>query len=270
MRGVSRASLAELRERLAATLPDGAPDAQQAGDELFAVVRLLDAEHGLRRALADPSKPGEEKSALARQLLHGRVSPVVEDLVAGAAAEHWASPGDFADAIEQLAIEAFTIAVQYDGKLDDLEDDLFRFARVVASNPSLRTALTGPADTNAKRSLLANLLMGKVSSPSLSLITQVLTHPRGRSPQAVLDLCAGIAARRREQLIAVVRVPAELTSRQRQRLARTLSEAYGRGVHLNVVLDRTVIGGVSVQIGDELIDGTAASRLAEVRRKLAG
>jgi F-type H+-transporting ATPase subunit delta len=118
--------------------------------------------------------------------------------------------------------------------------------------------------------LLSNLLSGKVSSPALSLIAQVLTHPRGRSPQAVLDQCAGIAARRREQLIAVVRVPAELTSQQRQRLARTLSEAYGRGVHLNIVLDRTVIGGMSVQVGDELIDGTAASRLAEVRRKLAG
>lgn len=269
MRGVSRTSLAGLEERLSATLPD-APVAQQAGDEMFAVVRLLDAEHGLRRALADPAKPGEEKSALARQLLHGHLAPVVEDLVVGAAAAHWASPGDFTDAIEQLAIEAFTMTAQYDSKLDDLEDDLFRFARVVSGNPSLRTALTGPADADAKRSLLANLLSGKVSSPSLSLITQVLTHPRGRSPQAVLDLCAGIAARRREQLIAVVRVSAELTSQQRQRLARTLSEAYGRGIHLNVVLDRTVIGGMSVQIGDELIDGTAASRLAEVRRKLAG
>jgi F-type H+-transporting ATPase subunit delta len=269
MRGPSRASYAELTERLEAALP-GAPIAQQTGDELFAVVRLLDSEHGLRRALADPAKPGEEKSELARRLLHGRVSPTVEDLVAEAAAAQWASPGDFADAIEQLAVEAFAMTAQYDGKLDDLEDDLFRFARVVSGQPSLRTALTGPADVDAKRSLLTNLLSGKVSSPSLSLITQVLTHPRGRQPQAVLDLCAGIAARRREQLIAVVRVATELTPEQRQRLARTLSAAYGKGVHLNVVLDPAVIGGMSVQIGDELIDGTASSRLAEVRRKLAG
>ena len=98
----------------------------------------------------------------------------------------------------------------------------------------------------------------------------MLTHPRGRSPQAVLDLAAGIAARRREQLIAVVRVATELTAAQRQRLADTLTAAYGQGIHLNVVHDPAVIGGVSVQIGDELIDGTAASRLAVVRRKLAG
>jgi F-type H+-transporting ATPase subunit delta len=277
MRGASRASYAELRERLSGALTGGksaaarrAATAEKTGDELFAVVRLLDSEHGLRRALADPTKPSQEKAAVAKRLLHGKVSAATEKLVAEAVAARWGSSGDLADALEQLAIEAFTIAAQLGGTLDDLEDDLFRFARVVSGQPGLRTALVGPADADAKRSLLENLLSDKVSAPALSLITQVLTHPRGRSPQAVLDLCAGIAARRREQLIAVVRVATELTAEQRSRLATTLAAAYGQEMHLNVVLDPSVIGGVSVQIGDELIDGTAASRLAEVRRRLAG
>jgi F-type H+-transporting ATPase subunit delta len=269
MRGASRASYAELRDRLAPAIPSAAI-AERTGDELFAVVRLLDSEHGLRRALADPTKLSREKAAVARRLLHGKVSETTENLVADAAAARWASPGDMADAVERLAIEALTLSAQLDGTLDNLEDDLFRFARVVSAQPGLRSALIGPAGTDAKRSLLANLLSGKVSSPSLSLITQVLTHPRGRSPQAVLDLCASIAAHRREQLIAVVRVATELTAQQRSRLAESLAAAYGRGIHLNVVHDPAVIGGVSVQIGDELIDGTAASRLAAVRRKLAG
>jgi F-type H+-transporting ATPase subunit delta len=239
------------------------------GDELFAVVRLLDSEHGLRRALADTTKPSQEKAGVARRLLHGKVSEQTEDLIAEAGAARWASPGDLADAIEQLAIEAYTLAAQLDGSLDDLEDDLFRFARVVSGQPDLRWALVGAAPAGAKGNLVSNLLEGKVSSQSLSLITQVLTHPRGRSPQAALDLCAGIAAKRREQLIAVVRVATELTAEQRQRLASTLTEAYGRGIHLNVLHDPAVIGGMSVQIGDELIDGTAASRLARVRRRLA-
>jgi F-type H+-transporting ATPase subunit delta len=279
MRGASRASLAELTEQLDAAIPPPATSrpaparaatADKVGDELFAVVRLLDSEHGLRRALADTTKPAEEKEAVVRRLLHGQVSAETEDLVAAAAAARWASPGDLADAIEQLAIEALTLAAQLGGTLDDLEDDLFRFGRLVSGQPSLREALIGPAPTEAKRSLLTDLLGGKVSEPSLSLITQVLTHPRGRSPQAVLDLCASIAARRREQLIAEVRVATELTAEQRRRLAAALTEAYGQGIHLNVVHDPTVIGGVSVKIGDELIDGTAASRLAEVRGKLAG
>jgi F-type H+-transporting ATPase subunit delta len=269
MRGASRASYAELRERLDSALP-GPVLADMVGDELFAVVRLLDSEHGLRRALADTTKPSPEKAAVARRLLHGKVSEQTEDLVAEAAAARWASPGDLADAIERLAIEAYALAAQLDGTLDNLEDDLFRFSRVVSGQPGLRSALIGPAPVGAKGDLVNNLLEGKVSSPSLSLISQVLTHPRGRSPQAALDLCAGIAARRREQLIAVVRVATELTAEQRRRLASTLTEAYGRAIHLNVVHDPAVIGGVSVEIGDELIDGTAVSRLAAVRRRLGG
>jgi F-type H+-transporting ATPase subunit delta len=269
MRGASRASYAGLRDKLAATAP-GAPIAAQVGDELFAVSRLLDSEHGLRRALADPAKPGEEKAALITRLLRGRVSQATSDLMADAAASRWASPGDMADAVEQLAIEALALAAQFDGTLDDLEDDLFRFGRVVSASPRLRSAMTGSAAVAARQGLLQDLLATKVSPASLSLITQVLTHPRGRSPQAVLDLCASIAARRREQLIAVVHVATELTPAQRQRLGRALSAAHGKGIHLNVVLDPEVVGGMSVQIGDELIDGTASSRLAEVRRRLAG
>lgn len=269
MRGASRASYTGLRDRLATTIP-GAPIAAQVGDELFAVTRLLDSEHGLRRALADGSKPGPEKAALITRLLRGRVSQATSDLVAEAAAARWATSGDLADAVEQLAIESLTLAAQYDGTLDDLEDDLFRFARVVSGQPRLRSALVGPAGEPAKQGLLQDLLATKVGAPSLGLITQVLTHPRGRSPQVVLDLCASIAAHRREQLIAVVRVATELTPAQRQRLATALTNAYGRGIHLNVVLDPEIIGGMSVQVGDELIDGTAASRLAEVRRRLAG
>jgi F-type H+-transporting ATPase subunit delta len=269
MRGASRASYAELRDRLAAVAV-GPATSEQIGDQLFAVVRLLDSEHGLRRTLADATKPSGEKAAVTRRLLHGRVSEATEGLVADAAAARWASPGDFADAVEQLAIEALTLAAQYGGTLDDLEDDLFRFGRVVSAQTSLRQALIGSTSPAAKGSLLASLLSDKISGPSLSLITQVVTHPRGRSPQAALDLAAGIAARRREQLVAVVRVAAELSAAQRERLLAVLTQTYGQGVHLNVVHDPTVIGGMSVKIGDELIDGTAASRLAEVRRRLAG
>lgn len=268
MRGASRASYAELRERLSAEAR-GVVTAQRVGDELFAVVRLLDDEHGLRRALADPSKPADEKRAVAGRLLHGKISAPTERLVTEAVAATWATPGELSDAIEQLAIEALTIVAQNENTLDDLEDDLFRFGRLVSAQPGLRSALIGSTSSEAKASLLSGLLSDKVSPVSLSLITQVLTHPRGRSPQAVLDLCASIAARRREQLVAVVRVAAELTAAQRQRLASALTSAYGQGIHLNVVHDPAVVGGMSVQIGDELVDGTAASRLAEVRRKLA-
>jgi F-type H+-transporting ATPase subunit delta len=141
---------------------------------------------------------------------------------------------------------------------------------VVSAEPQLRAALAStylPADR--KEQLLTALLRGKVTAVSLRLITQMVVHPRGRGLTAALDMCAGLAARRRQQLIAVVRSAVELSATQRRRLAGSLAASYGHPVHLNVVIDPSVVGGISVQIGDELIDGTAASRLSAVRRKLA-
>ncbi|MFY9928842.1 MAG: F0F1 ATP synthase subunit delta [Streptosporangiaceae bacterium] len=270
MRGVSRTSYAELAERLAAEDISSAATATRLGDELFAVVGLLDTEHALRRALSDPGKPPAEKAAIARALLHGKVTERTESLVAAAAEARWALSSDLVAAIEQLAIEAMVMAAQAENNLDELEDGLFRFARVVSGDPDLRAALSStwlPAE--GKTGLLDALLGGKVSPVTQRLINQMVIHPRGRSLTDALELCASIAAKRREQLIAVVRAATELSATQRRRLAETLAESYGHPVHLNVVIDPTVLGGISVQIGDELIDGTAATRLAAVRRRLA-
>jgi F-type H+-transporting ATPase subunit delta len=270
VRGASRASYADLLERLTAEDITSATVATRLASELFAVVGLLDDEHGLRRALSDPGKPAAEKGAVVSALLRGKVTRRAESLVVAAAEAHWATSGDMVDAIEELAVTALVLAAEAEGGLDDLEDGLFRFGRVVAGQPELRAALADPSlPSGGKRQLLDTLLRGKVTPVTLAVISQVVAHPRGRSITAALDLCAGIAARRREQLIAVVRSAVELSAAQRRRLAQTLAQSYGHAIHLNVVLDPSVVGGISVQIGDELIDGTAASRLAAVRRKLA-
>ena len=135
MRGVSRASFAELSERLSAEHLTSATVATGLANELFAVTGLLDAEHGLRRALSDPGKPAAEKGAVVAALLHGKVTARAEGLVAAAAEAHWASSGDLADAIEQLAVEAMVLAAETEDGLDDLEDGLFRFGRAVVGQP---------------------------------------------------------------------------------------------------------------------------------------
>jgi len=271
VRGVSRASLAALQEQLTAANITGATAATRLGDELFAVVGLLDTEHGLRRALSDPGKPAAEKATVAASLLHGRVTGRTEALVVAATESRWATSGDMVDALEELAIEAMVLAADADDGLDELEDGLFRFGRVIAGQPDLRAALADPSlPADRKQGLLDTLLSGKVTPVTLRLISQVVAHPRGRQLTVALDMCANIAARRREQLIAVVRSAVELSAAQRGQLADALAASYGRRIHLNVVIDPSVMGGISVQIGDELIDGTVASRLAAVRRKLAG
>jgi F-type H+-transporting ATPase subunit delta len=238
---------------------------------LFAVLRLLDREHALRRALSDPSKPADEKGALVAALFHGKVSPPAEELLTAAVRSRWASSADMTDAIEQVAVEAFAMAAEANGQLDELEDELFRFGRVVAAEPELRVALSESAlPDDRKRELLDALLGGKVTPVALRLITEMSLNPRGRSLPASLEMCTRIAARRRERLIAVVHVATDLTPAQRRKLADTLAANYGHDVYVNVVIDPAIMGGMTIQIGDELIDASIASRLAAVRRRLAG
>jgi len=269
MRGASRGSFIMAREQLTAALA-GRADPAVMGEELFAVTHLLDREPGVRRALTDATSPTAARSGLAQRLLDGRVSGPTLDLVTGMADHRWSSPGDLADAAEELAVLATAAAAEGDGQLDDLEDELFRFGRILSAEPALRSALSDPAPPDeAKRGLLDTLLAAKVTPAALRLITQAVIYPRGRSLEMTLDEYGRLAAAWRQRLIAVVRVASGLTEEQRGRLAAALSHTYGHDVHLNVVVDPGMVGGISVQIGDEFIDGSVASRLAQLRQRLA-
>ena len=269
MRGASRASLAEARQRLSAAVTSAA-EARTLGDEFFAILELLDEQPGLRRALTDSSRPAESRSRLARGLLGGKVSDATLDLFVSMCASRWSAPGDLPDAVEQLAVLAISAAAERGRHLDDLEDQLFRFGRVVAGAPDLRSMLSNPQiPARYKRQLLGTLLEGKVTPDTLRLVDEAAVHPRGRSLDASLAEYARLAAQWRQRLIAVVRVARELTERQRERLVSALESAYGHEIHLDVIVDPDVLGGMSIQIGDEFIDGSVASRLTTLRRRLA-
>ncbi|MQA94036.1 MAG: F0F1 ATP synthase subunit delta [Streptosporangiales bacterium] len=266
MQGVSRTSMAEVRERF---------DSVSAGDpallagELFDVVDLFDREHLLRRALADPARPGEAKSAAVHAVLDGKVSTPTAEVAAAVVQARWARSGDLTDALESLAVYAEALAAEQAGELDELEDELFRFSRIVESEPRLRTALTDVgAPVERRVELVERLLDGKTSAFTRRLIGAVVARPRGRSLEAGLATYGRLVAERRQRLVALARVAGPLTEEQRERLVRVLTTAYGHEVHLNVEIDPTVVGGLSIQVGDEVIDGTIAGRLEEVRRRL--
>jgi F-type H+-transporting ATPase subunit delta len=269
MRGASRASLGEARDTLARVVT-GPTVAATVGDELFAVTGLLDHEPGVRRALTDATSAQAARTGLVRGLLGGRVSAATLDLMASMAAARWSVPRDLADATEELAVMATAASAAGAGELDNVEDELFRFGRIDGAEPELHAALASPVlPDDRKRDLLDALLAGKVTPASLRLITQVTLHPRGRSLEANLAEYARLVAVWRQRLIATVRVATALTDSQRERLTAALAAVYGHGIQLNVVLDPQVVGGLSVLIGDEFIDGTLSSRLAELRQRLA-
>jgi F-type H+-transporting ATPase subunit delta len=269
MRGPSRAALAEARQRLSEAVTSAAV-ARTFGEELFSILELLDEQAALRRALAEGSRRPQARSELARRLLGGQVSDATLDLFASMCEARWSGAADLTDAVEQLAVTAFAAAAERARQLDDLEDQLFRFGRVVMGAPELRAVLSNPTITaQYKRPLLDTLLEGKVTADARRLIGQAAEHPRGRSLDATLEDYARVAAQWRQRLIALARVAIPLTGRQRERLIAALESACGHEVQLNVIVDPRVEGGVSVQIGDEFIDGSVASRLAELRRRLA-
>lgn len=269
--GASRESLAAARETLVALVGSGEHDLARISDELFSVTGLLDREPALRRALTDPSRDPEDRADLARAVLGSRAAADTTDLLVWAVRARWSAPPDLADALELLAVEAQVAAAEQAGRLDAVEDELFRTGRIVAGAAELRSALADPAaPSDSRAALVEDLLAGRTAEQTRRLVRQAVLAPRGRSFDRVLETYAQVAADWRRRLVATVTAAAPLTEAQRDRLAAALLRRYGHQVHLNVQLDPAVLGGIRVQVGDEVIDGSVAHRIDEARRRLVG
>jgi F-type H+-transporting ATPase subunit delta len=271
MRGISRDSLASGQERLEALLAAAGTDPAALAEDLFGVTGALAGSPSLRRALTDPSREGEEKATLAARLFTGKVSPAAADLVAGLVRNRWAAAGDLTDAVESFAVSAELSAAERAGRLDTVEDELFRFSRTISADQGLRDAFSARTQgADRKAALVRTLLGGKAAAETVRLAVQAAADPRGMRTEQVLDGFVEAAAQRRKQLVAEVTVAVPLAPAHRDRLAAALQRIYGRPVRLNVDVDPAMVGGVRVELGGEVVDGTIAGRLDEARRRLAG
>ena len=268
MQGSSRAAFATGRAAFVAALGAGA-DVSALAEDLFGVTAALDSSASLRRALVDPSRDATAKRGLVDALFGPKMRTSATDILKVLVSQRWADDRDLGDATESLAVEAVVASAEAGGRLDALEDELFRFGRVVAADSGLRDALSAHGgDEDAKVALVEALLEGKASPEAILLVLQAAVSPRGRRFGPVLESYLAIAAMRREQLTATVTAAFPLDDVQAQRLARALSAIYGRTVQINVVLDPAVVGGIRVQVGDEVVDGTILRRLQEAERAL--
>ncbi|GAA8851777.1 F0F1 ATP synthase subunit delta [Helicobacter pylori] len=269
MRGSSRAAVAEGRQSFETALTSG--DAAVVADELFAVTGLLDDNAALRRSVADPSREGKDRSDLVTRLLHGKVSNETVGIVSVLAGQRWAQERDLTDTLERFAVEATLKGAEAAGAIDQVEDELFRFERLVDGSPELRDALANrQGDPQGKAEVISRLLDGKARPESVRLARQAVLAPRGRRFDRTIEEFLDVAAERRQQLTAVVTTAVDLTQEQRTRLAAALQQIYSKPVQLQIVHDEDVIGGIRVQIGDEVVDGTVLRRLDEAKRHLAG
>ncbi len=265
LRGASADAMAALGDELEGT---SASDSAQLGEDLFGVATLLRAEPGLRRVATDSSMDAAAKSGLLRQLLDGKVSASALDLVASASEKRWTRTRDLADALEELAVVSTVNSAGDDA--EQLSNELFAVGQLINEQHDLRTALSDPARSGAdKGQLLRDLLGGKTLPATQRLAEQALAGSH-RSVTIAIEEYQKIAAAAHHQRVAEVHVAQELSDDEVARLEAALSNQYGRKVHLNVVIDPAVIGGMRVEIGDDVIDGTVSGRLADARRKLAG
>jgi F-type H+-transporting ATPase subunit delta len=247
----------------------GAPstsDMESLSRDLFTVVDALDSSVTLRRALTDPTTSERGRQRLVHSLLDGKVSSTAVDIVAEAAVMRWAGGRSFTAALERQAVRAQLMAADSAGNLENTEDELFRFARLVEANPDVRSALGDRAvPVSRRQELIEQLLAGRATAATIALAKRAVAA-RERTFAHTIEGFVTLAAAQKNRVVATVRVAAPLTPKQRDRLRKSLSQQVGREVAVQEIIDPDVLGGVRVELGDEVIEGTVADRLEQARR----
>lgn len=263
LRGASAEAQAGLRTKV-----DAGTDLATLGEDLLGAAAVFRAEPGLRRVATDQSVDAGAKAGLVRGIFDDKVSAAGLDLIADAAGRRWTATRDLADVLEHLGVVAVVKSTGTDA--GRLADELFAIGQAVNENADLRGALSDPARSEAdKATLLKGLLEGKALPASIRL-AELAVNGSHRTVVVALTEYQRVAAAVKEESVAHVRVARALSDGERQRLGDALSRQYGRPVHLNISVEPGLVGGMRVEIGDDVIDGSVSARLDDARRKLAG
>jgi F-type H+-transporting ATPase subunit delta len=165
--------------------------------------------------------------------------------------------------------EALFNVVCAEGELDRVEDELYRFGKLLESNHELKQALADQSIERTRRmELLEELLADKVATHTLSLLAFIVTQGRARQLPQILEELSSLAAEARNSVVAEVRSAIPLDDRQRKELAEALGKATGRNVEVKVLVDPSVIGGISAKVGDTVIDGTVKRRMEQLKEQV--
>ena len=267
-----RGPSADAAQRLESQLSDaigsvGARKTAEIGQDLLGLADVVRREPRLRRVVTDISLDDSAKAELVRSLFGGKVADESAEILATGAAQRWTSPGDLADSLELLGVQTTVRSADDPGRV---ADELFSVSRALTENPELRNALGDPARTaEDKRALLGGILENRVLASTLRLVEQAVAGTHRTVALAVAEY-QKVAASVQGERVATVRSARPLDEGDQNRLRTALGRQYGRDIHLNLVVQPELIGGMRVEIGDDVIDGSVASRLDDARRKLAG
>jgi|Laugresbdmm110sn_1035088.scaffolds.fasta_scaffold09344_4 F-type H+-transporting ATPase subunit delta len=273
MKGASRQSLAAARALLEKKISSlESAGISKVSTDLLSMVAVFDSNIALSRALTDPSRKTEDKSELVKRVFETGVSETTFAFVKELIALRWSYASDLVRAIERLGVETEAAAAEKDGALDRLESELFAFTQTIQDSSELRAVLADRTvqSTAKKSALIRTLLNGKATESTIRLIGAMVDQPRGRNVEAGMrDLTEAVAARKNRTIVHVKSAIA-LSKEQIDRITKSLSAQIGATVRLNVEIDSKILGGLSVRFGDELIDGSIATRIIGAERTLSG
>lgn len=246
----------------------GAKATLAVGEQLFAVGRALDESAQLRAIMADPAVASAEKNKLISKVFGKKLDATATKLVTELVALRWSSQQDLLAGIEDVAIRSCVTQLPASAHV---EAEIFAFDRAVSSDAELELALGSKlGDPASKAKLVTTLLAKKAHPATVAIIAAVVQQPRGRRIGALLAHVAAVVADQSNQSVATVTSATPLAAVAQQSLAKSLAKNFGRELTIDYHVDPSIIGGLRVQVGDQVIDGTIASRLNDVRIQLAG
>jgi ATP synthase F0 subunit b/ATP synthase F1 delta subunit len=273
MRSASRRALVTVSDRFDTIAKDlDSKGLQALAGDLVEVAKLLVREVVVTRYLTLAAEDSEPGVHLIERLVAGKVGDPALDVLKTAVSQRWSAAADLVDAVEHVSRQALLEVAERDDQVDDVEDQLFRVSRILDAQPRLGTLLsdhTVPAE--GRVGLLRKVLEsgGRGVNPiAAALLSQTVELLRGQSAEEAALFLAEVAVARRGEVVAQARAAAELSDAQRTRLTEVLSRIYGHPVKVQLEIDAAVLGGLSIAVGDEVIDGTLSSRLAAAEAQL--
>jgi F-type H+-transporting ATPase subunit delta len=236
------------------------------GEQLLSAALVVNGSHELRAALADDTAQDSDRKGIV-DAVFGQYTKPAKSILEVLATSRWSSEDDLVAGIEELGIRSLASSAP---KGLSIDDELFEFGVAVTSNSELELALGSKlGGVDGKVALVDSLLKGKASAQTIAILKALLAQPRGRRIAELIRYAATIVADEAGNGIATVTVATELDAEQHRRLEAALSTQYDRDIRLNVIVDPVILGGMRVQVGSEVIDGTISNRIADLRLRLA-
>ena len=271
MRGeASRIADRESRDSLAPKLRDTREDAWRIGNELFTITKVLDDSIQLERALTDPSRPVADKVAVLTELLGDNVHPMTMEIMTDLVSRHWSRARDIANAVEDFGVDAMMYYADATGATLQVSVELSELHSALLNLPVVRAKLYDyQATSEARVKLFREVFSGKtLNKVTMRLAEHATCNLRRRRYLETIQWLINKLSRHMGESMVTVTTATPLKPEQIKRLVEVYSAKVGRQVHINSVVDPTVLGGMRIQVGDEVTDNTVVAQLQSLHRKV--